>query len=401
MTNAIPSAATNGSARTWNLVFAASFLGLSAWTLIADLRHEAHFLLQTSLSSLFLGLFISGWMVVATLYAALPKRFILGAAAISTSRLAFGWPLLERMDLRSACLVLDLLLAVLAGIYLVTALRDATLAGRPNFHWRHCLAMSVAGVLALIVSLPVNYLGLVHLIHDLSAGYVRLSPQGVDLQERIFMKDGRHVHLVGMAHIGDRSFYETLNRNIASPAEGRRLVLVEGVSDAQSLLPESFASGEIYGSFAAKLGLIDQAVGFDARPNPRNEADSIDDWTEAGVDFRRADIDIQELSPEHRSRLVALLSSLEQVNLADMFKLPDDMTAMEFQDLIVQGLLKQRNDRLMEIFAESAGDYTEIFIPWGAAHLPDLERRVIALGYKPVKETSRRIIDFASLLRRS
>jgi hypothetical protein len=176
---------------------------------------------------------------------------------------------------------------------------------------------------------------------------------------------------------------------------------VEGVSDADNLLPASFASGEIYGSFAAKLGLVDQAVGFEARPAPNNEVAPIDDWTEAGVDFRRADIDIQELSLEHRARLVALLSSLEQINFADMFKLPDDMTAMEFQDLIVHGLLKQRNDRLMEVFAESAPDYTEVFIPWGAAHLPDLERRIIALGYQPVKETSRRVIDFASFLRPS
>jgi hypothetical protein len=77
------------------------------------------------------------------------------------------------------------------------------------------------------------------------------------------------------------------------------------------------------------------------------------------------------------------------------------MTAAEFEDLMVQGLLRQRNDRLMEVFAQAEPGYEEIFIPWGAAHLPDLERRLMTLGYEREAEHSRRIIDFAKVFHSS
>jgi hypothetical protein len=47
----------------------------------------------------------------------------------------------------------------------------------------------------------------------------------------------------------------------------------------------------------------------------------------------------------------------------------------------------------MEVFAAEEANYAEVFMPWGAAHLPDLERRLLALGYEPVKENRRLGID--------
>ncbi|RFC49178.1 MAG: hypothetical protein DVB23_000226 [Verrucomicrobia bacterium] len=401
MTSPPPSPEIEPSNWTWNRAFAVSLLGLSAWTLIADLLHQAHILLQTSSSGLFLALFVWVWISVAVFYAGFPKRFVLGATLISTLRFSFGWPLIYGMDIRSACLWLDALLVGLAILYVRSAMRTPEGPPRPGFCFQHFLSMSAASVVLLLGSLPTNYLGLVEVIKTLSGGYVTLSTQGIDLQERVFAKDGRRVHLVGMAHIADNNFYKTLNRNLTAPVEGRRLVLVEGVSDADNLLPASFASGEIYASFAAKLGLVDQAVGFSAKPRAGGDHATIDEWTEDGVDFRRADIDIRELSPEHRKRLIALLTSLERIDLASLFQLPDDMTASEFEDLVVQGLVKQRNGRLMEVFAASEADYTEIYIPWGAAHLPDLERRITALGYRSVGGSNRRVLDFGSIFRRS
>jgi hypothetical protein len=48
----------------------------------------------------------------------------------------------------------------------------------------------------------------------------------------------------------------------------------------------------------------------------------------------------------------------------------------------------------MEVFAEEESGFAEIVIPWGAAHMPDLERRLLALGYREVREHRRRGIDF-------
>jgi hypothetical protein len=401
MTSHTPQTESSQTIRAWNLVFAGLFLVLALWTLVADLRLQAHFLLQDSLSTLFLGMFITGWMFLSVIFAGLPKRFVLPAVAIATCRMAFGWPILYALDLRSACLIFDGLLVALGALYLAMSVMDRALGKRAALRWQHSLAMGTTALLATIVSLPVGYFGLAEVVTTISNGYVRLSTGGIDLTERIFEKAGRRVHLVGMAHIGDREFYETLNQSFAKPVDGRRLVLLEGVADSEQILPESFASGKLYRSFAGNLGLVEQTVGFEAQAEPGKATASRKAWVKAGVDFRRADIDISELSPAHRDRLVLLLTSLEDNELTSQLTLPEGITAVDFEDLMVEGLLKQRNTRLMEVFAETEVNYAEVFIPWGAAHLPDLQNRLTKLGYKEVGEHRRRVLDFRKLLRLS
>jgi hypothetical protein len=224
---------------------------------------------------------------------------------------------------------------------------------------------------------------------------VRLTPQGIQLTERIFEKDGRRVHLIGMAHIADGGFYDALNSSLAEPIEGRRLVLLEGVSDREKILPQSFASGETYRAMAEKLGLAEQALGFAMQSDkPDDGKNTIEAWAERGVDFQRADIDVSELDPAYRDRLVTLLGAMDNLSLESFLSMPGDMTAKELEDLMVEGLVKKRNAHLMEVFAEHESDYAEVFIPWGAAHLPDLDRRLTALGYAPVAEHQRLGIDF-------
>jgi len=382
------------STRPWNVIAASVLLLLSGWTLAADLAHKGHFLLQDSFSSIFLGLFATLWMFVAVVLAGFPKRFVIAAILLTTVRLSFAWPLVIWFDLRSASLVLDALLLILALAYLAVSLKSGALRTRPWLRWQHSVAMGATAMVASLLSLPVSLLGLARIIEDTSAGYVRLTPGGIDLTERIFAKEGRRVHLVGMAHIADSGFYETLNQSLAEPVAGRRLVLLEGVSDADNILPRSFASGETYRAMADKLGLAEQALGFAVQSNTEPANDSRTEWEARGVDFRRADIDVRELDPEHREQLVTLLSAMENLNLASFLSMPEGMSTEDLENLIVEGLVKRRNEKLMEVFLEHEARYAEVFIPWGAAHLPDLERRLTALGYERVTENRRRGIDF-------
>lgn len=382
------------SAPAWNRAAASLLLLLSGWTLAADLAHPGHFLLQDSLSSLALGLFVSLWMLAAVVFARFPKRFVLAAALLATARLSFGWPFSAAMDFKSACLLLDGLLLALGLAYLAGTLRGEWLRRRPTIRWQHSAAMGAAVMGASVLSVPVGLLGLARVVDEVSAGYVRLAPGGVDLAERIFEKDGRRVHLFGMAHIADADFYEALNQAVGQPLEGRRLVLLEGVSDREGSLPESFASGRTYGKLARRFGLAEQAVGFAVSSGGAGAADSRREWEERGVDFRNADIDLADLSPERRARLVAVLETMGDLSLADLFAMPDGMDAAAVEDLFVEGLIRRRNERLMEVFAEAEAGYAEIFIPWGAAHLPDLERRLESLGYRAVEERRRRGVDF-------
>jgi succinate dehydrogenase hydrophobic anchor subunit len=381
------------SVRAWNVLFALSLLGLSAWTLAADLAHEGHFVLQTSISSLVLGLHITAWTIAALIFAAFPKRHVFTAVVLVTLRYSFGWPLLYWMGLRTACLTLDLLLVVLAGLYLLNSLLCVRLRARDWFRWQHSAAVGAFCVIVSILSFPAGWFGLVRVIEDTSSGFVRLTLSGLELAERVYEKDGRRVHLIGMVHIADSGFYESLNRSLAEPVEGRRLVLLEGVSDSEKRLPQSFASGKTYRDMAERLGLAEQALGFAVQSDQLESETAGETWGTLGVDFRPADIDVSELDPRHRDRLVSLLSAMEKIDLSSFLSLPDDMTARDLEELIVDGLVKRRNARLMEVFAAEEANYAEVFMPWGAAHLPDLERRLLALGYEPVKENRRLGID--------
>jgi hypothetical protein len=388
------STASFSSSRTWNVLAAGILLLLSGWTLAADLAHKGHFLLQDSFSSIFLGLFATLWMFVAVVFAGFPKRFVIAAILLTTVRLSFAWPLAIWFDLKSASLVLDSLLLILALAYLAVSLKSGALRTRSWLRWQHSVAMGATALVASILSLPVSLLGLARIIEDTSAGYVRLTPGGIDLTERIFEKEGRRVHLVGMAHIADSGFYDTLNQSLAGPIEGRRLVLLEGVSDADQILPRSFTSGDTYRAMAEKLGLAEQALGFVVQSSTEPGKDSRSEWEARGIDFRRADIDVRELDAGHREQLVTLLSAMENLNLASFLSMPEGMSTEDLEDLIVEGLVKRRNEKLMEVFLEHESRYAEVFIPWGAAHLPDLERRLTALEYERVNEHRRRGIDF-------
>ena len=75
---------------------------------------------------------------------------------------------------------------------------------------------------------------------NLLGDYLRISPKGVSLVERVFRKGDQKVYLIGMMHIGQSSFYDDLDARIAAPVEGggKRLVLTEGVADGQGILEE-------------------------------------------------------------------------------------------------------------------------------------------------------------------
>lgn len=395
-----PPATRETSLRFWNVLAAFALLLLAGWTLAADGLHRGHFLLQSSLSSLFLGLWVSVWTLAAVAFAGFPKRFVIAAAVLVTLRLSFAWPLLRWVDLRIASLVLDTLLVILALAYALVAIASASLRTRPWFRWQHSVAMGLFVLVLSTLSLPVGVLGLASVIETSSRGYVRLTPRGLELAERVFEKDGRRVHLVGMAHIAESDFYVTLNQRLADPSEGRRIVLLEGVSDRDGILPRSFASGDTYRALAERLGLAEQTLGFavsSGAKGPRGGEPV--DWEELGVVFRHADIDVSEMAPEHREGLVGILESMEGMGLADFFKMPEGLTSEAVEDLIVEGLVKHRNGKLMEVFAEEEASYEEIYIPWGAAHMPDLERRLVALGYLRTGETRRLGIDFLKRFR--
>jgi hypothetical protein len=254
--------------------------------------------------------------------------------------------------------------------------------------------------LVSVLSLPVLGIGYVWALGNLVGDYVRIDLGGVHLVERVLEKDGQRIHLVGMMHVGEGAFYQELGQRLhAPPADGgKRLVLTEGVSDREGILPTDFASGKTYQKWAKMLGLEsqkefgsevatgDRGPGLGPQPGEVGNPDIV---------WRNADADVSDLKESHRELLVGMLELMGSGNLRDFVTSPLAQTSgEEVEDLMKNGLIGARNDVLMERLEELKAGHSEIFIPWGAAHLPDIEARLLGMGYTVEEEVVRSIWRF-------
>ena len=75
----------------------------------------------------------------------------------------------------------------------------------------------------------------------------------------------------------------------------------------------------------------------------------------------------------------------------------DSFSARESTTLIVD-LIEKRNERVIQELKKNEPDFREIYIPWGAAHMPEIERAVLKLGYKNTEEKERVVISLNNIL---
>lgn len=397
----LPTAARPNSGRgkmILNLIAAALSTVLALWLAIADFTYPGNLLFQDSASMLLTALYLSTLFVLALILAVFPKRIIVGANLLILARGAMGWPLSLVMDHSLACRLLSLALLLLSAYHLASSLRRPLLGIhlRPWVDGKHSLVAILFWVGTGVASIPVFLFGYLEASKTILGHYVQFSFKGVDLVERVFERDGQRVHLIGMMHIGDGSFYKDLNARMrTAPNTGKRLVLTEGVADEKGILPAGFKSGETYAKLASSLGLEPQNTPAKNKPEngPAPRPKTVIHIN--GVTFENADIDVSALDEKHKTILVAILEMLDTDNLAELLMAqPEGITGRDIELMLFEGLLGQRNDVLMEHLAERGPDYTEVFIPWGAAHMPDIEQRLLDLGYTQQAEVIRPIVTF-------
>ncbi len=376
----------------FNGIAAFFFLLLSLWNLVADATLTTHLLLQSSWALMMLWLFLSTWFFGGLILACFPKRIFITASIVLTLRSSMGWPLSLMIGLEAACHILNALLVILAAGYLVwLIIRPVFFNNRPWFRWQHTAVAFAAWLFLSIASFATTLFGAAATIDELSNGFVQITPKGISFTEKILQKDEQRVHLIGLAHIGESDFYNDLKNTFKQPIDGGRLILTEGVTDESNILPDGFKSGNTYAGFAKQLGLEEQKSfeGGQAKDPERT-------WADLGVTFMNADIDISELHPPHLELLVALLETMESGNLLQSFVESStiEVTSEELEEFLLEGLIGKRNDHLMNVFESAHRDFEEIYIPWGAAHLPDLERRFLSDGFSLISEKKRLGIGF-------
>jgi len=324
----------------------------------------------------------------------LPKLVLLPLVLVSVWQLlgapGVEWSILDR----ASQVKLDVIaLAAVALAFAINRARTGRLfissADLP-FHEGLVGRTIIAMPLALIALLVVGVGGVVSAVPTYvelqSRGYLHFASQGLEVRETTLVKGDHTVHLIGMVHIGDPEFYRALYKGI--PAEA--LVLAEGVTDRQDRMKakpsyDNAARGlglESQGEFQKLLAgsnMVDTPPAASTAPQPVAQANP------AAPHVLFADIDVSDLSP-------STLRFLEAVGT--VFQAPSFSEAMQryiaisqqFKEDEVKGvmdeILTKRNDHVIAAFDKYEPQYRLIYMPWGALHLPGIEDKILARGYK-------------------
>ena len=295
-----------------------------------------------------------------------------------------SWVLLDAIYVASTALAFAIN-KVSSGHWFLAASR---LPHKENLVVRTLVAMPIAAVVVAVVAIGAVVAVVPMFIEQQSRGYLQFAAQGLEVRETVMRKGEQTVHLVGMVHIGEPSFYRDLYASIPGDA----LILAEGVTDREGRMK----ARPTYENAARGLGLESQGEfqsllsNSNRLPSANDPAAPVDPNKPAqplkpGPTVHFADIDIADLSP-------ATLRFLEEVGT--IFQSPNFSEAMQryiavtskFTEDEIQAVMKEiiekRNQKALAEFDKYVGQYKKIYLPWGALHMPDFEDKMKERGYR-------------------
>ncbi len=339
--------------------------------------------------------------MTGVLNGALPMIVLVGASPLLPKRailllmvfLLWAWfgalPIGVSMDEADAALIVAMVeMGVAATTFLLIRranhgagwLIDESTTGRAPSHGRYSLKYFAAA--AIIVPTAVSLMTLLYagavIVHS-AGGFIRFAADGVYAEEREYARGDKSVHLIGMVHVADRSFYEHVFESV--PAQ-RSVILAEGVSDRTNVFQGDLSA---VGRLAEARGLTHQT----AVPMPSHIA------------IEYADIDAGELSENSVEFVNALIAALDSGSLmagAEQLRPYYQATRVDDAVAAVDELIELRNARLLDRLAEALGRYDHIVVPWGAAHMPGIEAGVLNQGFEVVARRPRRVFGFVDAI---
>jgi hypothetical protein len=309
---------------------------------------------------------------------------------------AFGGPpLAAAAGDRSASLALALVqMTIATTAFLIVQLRAgrAFLAAELLPRKNNVFLRIVIASLIVVAMIPVGLAGLgawalVSAAEQQTDGYLRFTWSEIQAREMLMRKDDKTVHLVATAHIAEGSFYKAIYKDIPAHA----VILAEGITDTKGLLGGDTSRGEA----ATFLGLETQDVFEDllgpvqaddeapaaAKPKPGDKPAAPPAKTRP--DVVRADIDVSELS-EPTLRCLREDVTLGNAALDDDPKTqtPTPTCSEADRKVFWDEILYTRNNKLLATFDALAGKYDVFVVPWGALHMPDLQRAFEERGFR-------------------
>lgn len=306
------------------------------------------------------------------------------------------------------------ILQVLLGAFLAWKFRapghawKAPFAAREGrfFRWQYTVIGWFALQVASLVALVAIFFEVSALISATTGGYVRLRPNGLYLVERQFKEGDREVRLSGMMHIATEEFYD----DVLPKADPKlpSVVLLEGVTDDKNLLDDNHLD---YTRVARLFQLTAQSESTFSRKayaraklhnHPKDDSPvEMEEWGDDNFtshEYRHADVDISNLRPKTIAYIITLSRLMEAPTWRDiLLELQDPSSPINDSDAQAQvwdDILHARNRRLIAEIQSALPDFQRIIVPWGAAHLSEIERWLKGQHFVQSGEIERRALKF-------
>ena len=207
----------------------------------------------------------------------------------------------------------------------------------------------------------------------------------------------KSVSLIGMIHMADSSFYD----KVAALCQEHDLSLTEGVHGNPTLSAHHYLLKYIMGSYGRisyynnltmqSYYLKEPENGINADITIEAFADESSFWQSC---MQTLALPILIVGGETSNALLWLHHQLSLSAISDNLK---NNSSLAFREAIfvratndheaseeIPGIITARNKNLMSVLDTQLKNkkINSVAIPWGAAHMPDLEERLIALGFK-------------------
>jgi hypothetical protein len=243
-----------------------------------------------------------------------------------------------------------------------------------QFSWARTL---LATALKLLVLLPALTLYLLWsglwMVKKISRGFIQIDATGLYTEARDYEKDGHVVHLLPTVHIAAPAFYDTL---MGALPTSQTVILPEGVTDKKHLLKANLD----YRVAADSVGLSTQPNLSEHRTYPTTHP---------------CDADISDFTPTTVAVINGVALALQSASAGDNLGALQALSFIEDKDTatIIDDVIKTRNARVLEGISATLGQYSHIAVPWGAAHMPGIERGILKMNFRKIE--NRRVQVFA------
>ncbi|NBV84865.1 MAG: hypothetical protein EBS01_01055 [Verrucomicrobia bacterium] len=200
----------------------------------------------------------------------------------------------------------------------------------------------------------------------MSNGFLSLNLKGLFVECRTYEKNGNQVVLLPTVHIAAPSFYDEIMQTF--PAD-QAVILPEGVTDNQGLLKVKLDYS----------GVAD-AVGLSAQPNLtlRRKEPSV----------RHYDADIADFSKQTVETLNAIAMVIQSATTSGPLTALEALSGFTEPDteVLIKDILETRNARVVSGVEKELSNFKYIALPWGAAHMPGIERGLLKLDMHKVNQ---------------